>query len=264
MGSLAPHNPTLAPTRHLGSFDGWTAPRTPSFNEADVSDKPRWIQDNLSLMTDADFARLDELYRARLRTMLAVEELLEGIDHALRDTGRLDDTYVIFVSDHGVQQGHHRFRQGKSTPYEPTIQIPLMMRGPGIAVGETRQQMVLNVDLPSTIPELAGVQAPGFVDGRSLVGLLRDGSIAPEAWREAVLLEHPATPGESGGIPGWWGLRTLDATFAEYETGETEYYDLRTDPDQLDNLAGRVDPALLETLSSRLASGLRCSGASCG
>jgi arylsulfatase A-like enzyme len=259
----APHRPATPAPRHAVAFDGLLAPRTPSFNEADMSDKPAWYRDNLTPMTEGDVARMDDLYRNRLRTMLAVEDLIERVDEALLETGRFENTYVVFVSDHGFHLGHHRFRQGKSTPYEPAIRIPLMMRGPRIPVGRSLDHLVTTVDLPATLIELAGVTAPGHVDGRSLVPLLGETPPPAASWRTEVLIERLPAPADDEGIPAWWGLRTLDAMYAEYETGEVEYYDLRSDPDQLESLHDRLDPALLDDLHVRLEEWLSCAGASC-
>jgi N-acetylglucosamine-6-sulfatase len=262
----APHRPATPAPRHALAFDGLLAPRTPSFNEADMSDKPVWYRENLTPMTQGDIDRMDDFYRNRLRTMLAVDEMLERVDAALLETGRFESTYLVFVSDHGFHLGQHRFRQGKSTPYEPAIRIPFMMRGPRVPVGRQLEHLVTAVDLPATLAELAGIVTPGHVDGRSLVPLLADTPPAPETWRSEVLIERlpVAVDEEDGGIPAWWGLRTTDAMYAEYETGEVEYYDLLSDPDQLENLHDRVDPALLDALRERLDEWLSCAGPTCG
>jgi arylsulfatase A-like enzyme len=264
LNPAAPHRPAVPAPRHLGSFAELLAPRTPSFNEADMSDKPVWYQRSLTPMSERDIAGVDALYRDRLRSMLSVEELLQRVDDALLATGRSDNTYVIFTSDHGFHLGQHRFRQGKGTPYEPSLRIPLIMRGPQVPVGVDLAHLVSNVDLPATIAELAGIAIPG--DGRSVVPLLSDRPPEPGSWRSELLLEHPTNSDgdDEDGIPSWWGLRTLDSTYVEYETGEVEYYDLRTDPDQLESLHDRTDPGLLDDLARRLAAKRSCSGANCG
>jgi arylsulfatase A-like enzyme len=240
------------------------APRTPSFNEADMSDKPRWFRENLTPMSEADIAAVDASYRDRLRSMRGVEDILEQVDAALAQVGQLESAYLVVISDHGFHQGHHRFRRGKDTAYEPAIRIPLLMRGPGIPVGQRREHLVTNVDLPMTLAELAGAPVPPWVDGRSLVPLLGETPPAVQDWRTSVLLEHPPVSEDDLGIPGWWGLRTLDSSYVEYVTGEREYYDLLRDPDQLESLHDRADPALLQELQELLATKLECGGADCG
>src|SRR6185369_3218471 len=98
----------------------------------------------------------------------------------------------------------------------------LFARGPGIAEGLTLDHMVGLVDLDPTILELAGGSASG--DGRSFVPLLHLRPGEKAAWRESILIEH-----FGGGAPfrvrGYSGVRSVEATYVEYATGEKEYYD---------------------------------------
>ena len=133
--------------------------------------------------------------------------------------------------------------------------MPLLVRGPGFADGAHDRRLVVNVDLAATILDAAGTSADTTLDGRSL----RPGA-DPRRPREEVLLEvferkHAFT-----------GLRTRHYTYIEYEGGARELYDLRRDPQQLDNLAGRPDLAGLRARLARRLAGLRnCVGAGdCG
>jgi N-acetylglucosamine-6-sulfatase len=139
------------------------------------------------------------------------------------------------------------------------------------------EALALNIDLAPTIAELAGTRAPDFVDGRSLVPLLRGEQ--PTAWRRAFPVELFAPvkaqdagtaagdPGDVGGqgsiVPPYRALRTADALYVEYETGERELYDLRADPYALENLAVAGDPARLERFAVRLTELKDCAAASC-
>src|SRR5690606_329859 len=111
-------------------------PRTPSFNQADVSREPAWLRDRPPL-TQRDIDRTDEIHRARLRAMLGVDDLVGSVIDTLEETGRLRDTYVFFLSDNGFHLGTHRLGQGKTTPFEEAIRVPLVVRGPGVPVGAT-------------------------------------------------------------------------------------------------------------------------------
>jgi arylsulfatase A-like enzyme len=263
LAPIAPHLPAIPAPRHENAFPDARAPRTPSFNELDMSDKPLWFQDprQLPLLTEDDIARLDATYRERLRSLLAVDEMVERLVAALEATGQLANTYVVFTSDNGFHLGHHRFNRGKGTVYEPSVRIPLVVRGPGVPEGRVRPHPVLNVDLPQTFGQLAGARLPGSVDGRSFVSLL--GEEARGGWRTEVLLENPLTPRPPDEFQGWWAFQTDGLAYAEYRSGERELYDLRDDPDQTESLHGRADPALLEALSRRLAQLRNCRGASC-
>ena len=115
-------------------------PKSPNFDEADVSDKPEWVQ-SYPRLSPAEIDDLQTLYRERLRSMLSVEDLLEQTISTLQETGELDNTYIFFTSDNGFHLGQHRLgcARGKKTPYEEDIGVPLMVRGPGVPAGEVRQ-----------------------------------------------------------------------------------------------------------------------------
>src|SRR5215211_4176235 len=160
-----------------------------------------------------------------------------------------ENTYVFFWTDNGTHNGDHRLSYGKRTPYEQDINFPLVVRGPGIQQG-TSEKLVGNHDIAPTIADLADVDAPEFVDGRSIVPLFEG---EPAQWREALLSESAL--GFKAGAPPWNALRTEDGTYVEDQSGERELYDLSADPYQTDNLlspGGSGDarnlPARLETL----------------
>jgi arylsulfatase A-like enzyme len=142
------------------------------------------------LLTEQNISAIDELYRKRQQSMLAVQDLVVSLVDTLQATGQLDNTYVFFTSDNGFHLGQHRLHPGKQTAYEEDVHVPLLVRGPGIAAGRTVDQLAGEDDLAPTWAELAGVNVPDFVDGRSLAPLLRD-SLPPGApWRQAFLIEH--------------------------------------------------------------------------
>lgn len=264
LAPVAPHLPAHPPVRHATAFPGITAPRTPSFNQADVSREPAWLRDRPPL-TQRDIDRTDEIHRARLRAMLGVDDLVGSVIDTLEETGRLRDTYVFFLSDNGFHLGTHRLGQGKTTPFEEAIRVPLVVRGPGVPVGATVSELCATVDLAPTIAALAGVRTPAFVEGRSLVPFLRGAS--PGAWRENVLVEfaRPTNPRSAAQtpVPGYGAVRTRRHTYVRYESGEEQLYDLREDPYQLHNLVKDADPELLADLRARLETMRACSGAGC-
>jgi N-acetylglucosamine-6-sulfatase len=272
LGTTAPHAPAEPATRHQDALADATLPRPPSFDEGNVSDKPTWISDNPSLNPE-QVARAEELYRKRLQSMLAVDDMIGDLVEALRKSGELDNTYLVFTSDNGFHLGTHRLTAGKWTAYEEDIRIPLVVRGPGVPEGRTLDHLVLNNDFAPTFAELAGAETPEFVDGRSLAPLLTDDPPAKEVWRRAFLVEavaeavdlpetvdveagelvplltgdtQPAedqrraspldeAPLKKAGRPGLQAVRTEDRIYVEYETGESELYDLKKDPYELDN-----------------------------
>ena len=271
----APHGPSTSANRHEGDFaDAELDTDKPSFNEADISDKPAYMQrDPLS---QADINALERSNRLRLESLLAVDEAIEDLVHALDQAGRLEQTYIFFVTDNGYHLGEHR-RTAKNVPYEEVIRMSMLLRGPGVRRG-VNEAMVANIDLAPTIAALAGVEPPGFVDGRSLVPTFAGSGND----RQAILLEmFPPTQQvdpEEEEIPAEARLlaeqaeppstrraiRTDDWTYVEHGTGERELYDLRDDPFQLESR--HADPAFadeIDDLSAWLATLVDCDGDAC-
>ncbi|MEU1391732.1 MULTISPECIES: sulfatase [unclassified Nonomuraea] len=261
---IGPHNPANPAVRHVADLPEVAAPRTPSFNQADVSKEPLWLS-SLPSLTQEDIDRVDERHRRRLRSMLGVDDLVRSVIEALQASGKLDNTYIIFTSDNGFHLGTHRLTQGKTTPFEEAIKVPFVVRGPGIRPGATIGQLGATVDIAPTIAELGGAAVPSFSEGRSLVPLLRGSP--PAQWRKNVLVEFNRPVNRSSAaqtpVPSYQALRTERYTYVRYDTGERQLYDLAADPYQLDNLAATADPALLAGLDARLQAMRACSGAGC-
>ncbi len=299
----APHQPATPAPQDVKAFPGLKAPRDAAYDEADVSDKPRFIQD-LPPLAPAEQRRIDTIARKRAQSLQAVDRDVAGLVDHLREIGQLDNTVIIFTSDNGFHLGQHRMPAGKQTAYETDIHLPLLVRGPGIAPGSHIGALTGNIDLAPTIAALGGATMSNDPDGRSLVPLLHGTAPADAAWRQAFLLEHwttASTPqdrsgagqlepddvdqggGPDGGegdgtttstslrlgkaslsaIPELQGLRLAGYSYVEYTTGEKELYDLTADPDQLDNRASTADPALLAALHQRLDALRSCRGDAC-
>jgi N-acetylglucosamine-6-sulfatase len=156
--------------------------------------------------------------------------------------------------------GEHRVRGGKLLPYEPSIRVPLLMRGPGIPAGVTRAQLVWNGDVAPTILAATGASAAFPLDGRSLLPFARDAAVRDD---RALLLEGPPKP-RSNGLPRYIGVRTRRAKYVEHLGGARELYDLAADPYELDNLAGTAaERPLRARLKAELERLRGCAGASC-
>ena len=128
----APHQPATPAPADVAKFPLAQAPRTPSFDQADVSRMPRFVRD-LPPFTTAETSAIDGLYRMRIRSLQAVDRGVARLVHTLRATKQLDNTYIVFASDNGFHLGQHRMPAGKQTAYEPDIHVPLLVRGPGRA-----------------------------------------------------------------------------------------------------------------------------------
>jgi arylsulfatase A-like enzyme len=236
-----------------------------------MTDKPGVVQFNPTL-NEEQIANLDYLYRRRVQTLQAVDELIGQVIGTLEQTGQLENTYIIFTSDNGFHLGQHRMNAGKGTLYEEDIRVPFVIRGPGVPTGASLQGFLSgNVDLAPTIAELAGVNSPAYVDGRSLVPLLGTDKPALGDWRSVYFLEiygQEAQEDQEGESPLFtlneiFGLRTTDYLYVERKTGLPELYDMHDDPYQLQNMITTADQALVDELSALLHDLQTCSGAAC-
>jgi arylsulfatase A-like enzyme len=265
---LAPHNEYVGQSvrsapRHRGLLATAPLPRPPAFNERAVADKPRWLRVGAPRFSRARIARIADEYRHRQESLLAVDEAVARLISVLEQTGQLENTYVVFTSDNGYFQGEHRILSGKSLPYEPSVRVPLLIRGPGIPAGVRSAEPVINVDLAPTFAAIAGARPRRVVDGRSLLPFAR----SPER-RSArpVLLEGGPTPrnGRRFPAPPYRGIIAGEYKYVVYADGSRELYDLAHDPDELRNRADDPAYAAIERRLARRLETLRyCRGRTC-
>ncbi len=254
----APHLPQIPAPRHDGMFQSLTPWRPPSYNEADVSDKPSWLQ----AQPLQNSAQLDQIRIDQLEMLQAVDEAIggsttfgiTGIMQHLRNLGVADNTIVVYFSDNGWLWGEHRLR-AKNQPYEESIRAPMLVRYPKLApLPRSETRFALNIDLAPTFAELAGVGVPLVTDGESLLHVL-DGTQPSGTWRTDFLAEawpgsHPwAVVRESQ-----WKYTEIPVTPGDPNTAfERELYDLDADPYELTNVAS--DPgnaARITAMATRL------------
>ena len=229
----------------------------PSWDEADVSDKPSWIQSRPRL-DDKTKDALNRLWKSRVRSMMAVDDLVKDVIGALQAKGKLGNTYIIFTSDNGYCLGDHRLT-GKSVHYDCSSKVPLVIRGPSVPDNQTRSQIVNNLDVVATILEWSGATPGRAQEGRSLAPVIASAS-AP--WRSALLIEMLDPQRRSD--QRFKAVRTEKFKYARYDDGFEELYDLSVDPWELESKAS--DPAHTADLS-RLRIILdklkNCSGTGC-
>jgi arylsulfatase A-like enzyme len=271
LATFAPHTPATPAPRDRSRFFSVGAPRTPAFDEADISDKPPWLRGHARLGAEQE-ARIDALYRKRVRSVQAVDRTIGRIRVELQNLHVARNTYIVFSSDNGFHMGDHRLTPGKLTAYDTDIRVPLIVAGPGVPAGSTVDDIAENIDLCPTFTELAGSPVPANVDGRSLVPFLR-GMPTPLDWRTGALIEHRGAvdslsdpdfpPAGSGNPPTYEALRTKRFLYVEYADGEREFYDLRTDPYELDNLADELPTVDLLELEGQLDAIRSCYGIGC-
>ena len=260
VGFNAPHAPSTPAPRDAGTLEEVEAPRTPAFDEEDLSDKPSFLRGRPPLGPQA-IARIDARNQRALESLAEVDRQVARIVDALRDKEELGNTYLLFTSDNGYIDGEHRIEFGKLLAYEPAAQVPLLIRGPGINSGETSNALVGNVDLAPTIAQLASAKPGLTVDGHSLLSLARN----PDRSSDRALLLESLVRDRSTyyGYP-YAAIRNGHFLYVDYSTGDEELYNLNRDPYELDSLAG--DPAYADRkreLAAALAQLRECRGREC-
>jgi N-acetylglucosamine-6-sulfatase len=237
----APHVPSTPAPRHLNEFNDLLPYRPPNYNEADVSDKPAWVQ-GLPVWPSQKQNSVDNNRKNQYRTFLSVDDAVNTVLTALTDEGRLSNTMIVYASDNGWSLGEHRWNNKKAI-WEESIRVPLVIRyDPLTPTPRTDTHLVANIDWGPTFADLAGV-IPVGAEGSSLMSIIQNPS-AP--WRKNILIEH--LQGARDEIPTFCGVRRAGFAYVLNNTGEEELYDLTADPYELVNVAS--DPGYATTLVS--------------
>lgn len=275
---------TPARPRHLhGAFDEQiTEAPGARWRDPEHDDTPARLRWRRELRGDAAEAVL-EVTRQRAEALHAVDEAIGEILGSLEEAGELDETLVVFTSDNGYFLGEHGVPQGKDLPYEPSLRVPVVVRGPGVPHGEVRTEPFLSVDHAPTYADLADAPPGAPVDGVSLLDVARLGDPrADDGWSRVVLTESAPSdaaraaarrdPSLLRRVRGKvTGLRTSRWLYTEWLPDRVsrrgplvELYDVTADPQQYDNLAddGRHEE-LLGRLHRILAEARACAGMEC-
>lgn len=264
------HAPFTPHPRYHRYFSELKAPRTPNFNISNREDKHWLLRHAPEFLSDDLVDYIDETFRNRWRTLLSVDDMVEKIVETLQEKNVLDNTYIIFTSDHGYHLGQFSLPIDKRQAYEFDVRIPLMIRGPGIPAGQERKELIVTIDFAPTFVHMAGLSHPSNMDGKSIVPLLYSDD---HAWRSEFLIEYhgegyyntavPSCPnldysGMANCFPGcicedalnntYTCLRTLnktlDTVYCQFDDKErfVEMFNLTSDPYQLYNLAYDASP----------------------
>jgi N-acetylglucosamine-6-sulfatase len=280
-----PAGQTAVPAPHdADAFARTPVPHPPSFDEGDVSDKPSFLR--RPRLEPGDLREIATDYRCRLASLRAVDRSVAELVAALRRSGELDRTLIVFTSDNGFLLGEHREAEGKNLPYENAIRVPLLLRGPGITPGSTVSAPTANVDLAPTILAAAHAGEPADerrpADGTSLLPLTQ-GDDDPD---RAVLIEgrdDVAQRGSSYESVSYAGVRTSRYLYVEWHRAiesssaaaaatpigagpvvGRELYDTELDPYELQN---QIDSDAYAAARDELVSALDrlqgCAGSAC-
>ncbi|KAM0257585.1 hypothetical protein ACHAQJ_004285 [Trichoderma viride] len=245
-GSVGSFDPPQVAERHQGLFPEYKIPRTPNFNP-DSPSGVSWVS-KLSKLNDSVIDYNDEYQRLRLRSLQAVDEIVESVVTRLDQAGVLENTYIFYTSDNGYHIGQHRLHPGKTCGFETDINVPLIVRGPGVPAQRITHAPSSHTDLAPTILQIAGVG----IDDRKFDGSpidiyntqaeSRSEHVAVEFWGVGLA---ESIFGRETGLPiyinnTYKGLRIEAEDYGFYYSvwcsNEKELYDMRADPGQLNNL----------------------------
>ena len=234
----------VAADRHRGRYAGRAMPRRANAFIPPL-DKPALMRPIAGLPPlGRRTATTDEEIRGRLEMLLGVDDSLGRIVATLARKGILDDTMVVFTSDHGYFYGEHGLNEERRLAYEEAIRIPLIVRFPRLTTaGTTPLQMALSIDLAPTVLEVAGLPPRPDIQGRSLVPLL---TRTVNDWRSSFLVEYfTDTVFPRVRTMGYVAARSARHKYIQYRElrDMDELYDLDADPYELTNLVARPEAA---------------------
>lgn len=216
--------------RHKNLFAGQVIPRRPNYARAPEG-KPALLRKIGDLPPlGPSTVTPDEAILGRQRALMAVEDGVGEILRALRETGQLDNTILVFAGDNGYFYGEHGLSVERRLAYEESIRMPLLVRYPkAIQPGRVRNELVLNIDVAPSLLEWAGVAVPASLEGRSLAPLLAG---AGAEWRKRFTIEYYSDTVFPRMLRmGYQAVRTDRWKYIRYLEleGMDELYDLRSD-----------------------------------
>ncbi|KAG0927918.1 hypothetical protein G6F30_012551 [Rhizopus arrhizus] len=197
-GSLST-GPAVPAARHAHLFQDVKIPRHPHFNPKRQS-KTASFWKHLDRLSPEEVGGLDEAYRNRLRALQAVDEMVGSLMEELERQGRLENTFVVYSADNGYHLGQHRSFPGKTSNLEEDINVPLIVRGPGVPEGKKSDRVSAHHDLAPTFLALAGAPIPRWVDG----------GVMPLT---NALARHPQPVSKESFAVEYWTPHALDEIF---------------------------------------------------
>jgi arylsulfatase A-like enzyme len=218
-GFYSPHSPLVAPARYFDLYEAGElpVPRFPDRHDAARAEQG-FCDQRLRAAKHGYYAMVSE-----------VDFWVGRIINTLESAGLAERTLVIFLSDHGEFLGEH-LRWGKGRPHDPSSHVPLIVRPPQIteASGRVCSGLVESVDIAPTVLEACGLAVPGWMNGRSLMPVLKSGD---PIQRNHVLIEQD----------DWKAIKSVDHCYVLYRNGQEELFDLNHLLGEYENVAAKPD-----------------------
>ncbi|KRE82396.1 hypothetical protein ASG89_14145 [Paenibacillus sp. Soil766] len=224
--------------QYAAQFPKSEMPIPSSYYEDDLSTKPEFqqirSQQGESAMTEDIVRRDAQHYRSMLKLM---DDNLGRLVSKLEAKGMLENTVILFTTDHGDMQGAHQLRLKGVLPYKELYNVPVILYAPGEQAARTViPDLVSSAAVTGTLLDAAGIQVPVECEGGSLLPHLR---LTEPPEEQLVFFEH---------YKAYWGYHPFRAAQTPewkyvyyYEEDMEEIYNLQNDPDELVNLAGRPE-----------------------
>lgn len=263
----------VAPARYQGTLTGkLNVPQPPNFN-ALQQNPPSWLA-NRPALTASDLSCLQATYTRRMEAMRAVDDQVGYLFSILDSYGAANNTMVIFTSDNGYSLGQHRLIE-KTWPYEEDIRVPLVIHMPGQTTAKHSSVPVLNNDIAATVAAVAGATPTHVVDGANLSGYLT--ATPATTGRQMLFIEQylGVVDGTQASVlndlPQLSGVYIAARVFTPtpemyvvYQNGEQEFYNLATDPYELNNTASDpANAAEITRLKGLITKFSTCTGMTC-
>lgn len=240
------------PAAVAGLYEGVEMPE-PKLNDPEIFDQhPEFLKNSFNRVRYFWRWDTDEKYqtnmRAYFRMISGYDNVMKRVLETLKEKGLDKNTIIIYSADNGYYMGNRGFA-GKWSHYEESLRVPMIIYDPRVPKNQNEivsDKIALNIDIPATILDYAGVSQPSLYQGASLLPLVSGENV--ESWRESFFCEHKMGNKQ---IPKYIGIRGEQYVYANYYEQEPPYeflHDLQKDPDQLENLA--VNPDYKEILTT--------------
>lgn len=256
----AVHEPHLPAQRHVDLYKGEEFPTPPHDTHLETfKGKPEWqrrktfgfkkkkgdpIPEELPVKK---FHKRKYYFMQLIRCLAAVDESLGKVLTTLEEIGELENTVIIYSSDNGYFMGDHTFWD-KRLAYESSMRVPMLIRYPKLIKQETKvPEQCLNIDLAPTILEMAGAPIPNYMQGESMLNLLKGEKV--DDWRKAILFEYYVDDEFPFAGPNQVAVRTDQYKLVDafLKKDIDELYDLKADPGEMNNLINDPNYDKIET-----------------